>query len=72
MLRVAGEVRLWKKADVLAVVNQALEVVEEAAPPAELREAAFVQALGLLAQKNVQLEQIGITPPTMQVPGNGR
>lgn len=68
MQRVVGEVFLWQREAVVELLRDALGVVAEVEPPAELVEATFAQACGLLAQKNVQLEQVAMAVPTMTVP----
>jgi hypothetical protein len=68
MQRIASEVRLWKEDDVRDVLLAALALVDEVAAPPELREQVFIQACGLLAQKNVQLEQMAMGVPAMHVP----
>lgn len=44
-------------AQVLEYIDHALAVVEEVAPPNDLREAVFTGALNLIAGKQVVLEQ---------------
>lgn len=60
MLRIKGEIRLWQPEAVESVLRDALELVERIDPPTDLRQAVFTAGAGLLAQKQVDIEQVAI------------
>lgn len=60
MLRKAAEIHYHTEEQVEGVITQALAQAARDDVPEALREAVFVQACGLLAQKHVQMEQVGI------------
>ena len=68
-LRKAFEAHFHSREDVQRYVEQALAVVEDAVVPDDLREAAFSQAVQLLAQKQVTFEQV--TPSGVVLGPNG-
>ena len=68
MLRISSELRLWKRPAVVEVLREALAVADEVDPPEGLREAVFTQAVGLLAQRQVEIEQVGLGVPNMAIP----
>lgn len=68
MLRKAQEIRIHTDEQVGEIIDRALEQAERVTVPEDLREAVFVQACGVFAQKQVQYEQL----PTAGVGrGNG-
>lgn len=70
-MRIAAELRLHSDEQIVAALARALELVDEAAVPVELREAAFGKAVDLLTQKQVQLEQMSAGSLLMPRPGQG-
>lgn len=56
------KVQLNDVSEVREYLRSALELVEELAPPDDLRVAAFTSATNLLSQAQVILEQPGVAP----------
>lgn len=69
-LRKAFEAHFHTPDDVQGYVRSALRIVLDADVPTGLQEAAFVQAVTLLAQKQVTFEQV--TPTGLALPQNGQ
>jgi hypothetical protein len=65
------EHRIHTPEQVREIVAGALEIAEGERVPGELREAVFVAACGLLAQKQVTLEQGSVAGGRLAVPGRG-
>lgn len=74
MLRKASEVRLHDDEQVAATIDAALSIAMRETVPTGMREAVFVQAVGLIAQKQVEFEQVSLKAGGMAIPrgGNGR
>lgn len=68
MLRKASEVRLHDDAQVAEILDKAIELAMRDTVPTGMREAVFVQACGLLAQKQVEFEQVGLRANGLAVP----
>lgn len=49
-------------------LRDALAIVEEIAPPDDLRAVAFEKAVNLLATKNIAVEAVGVAVPKMAIP----
>lgn len=58
MLRKAHEIPLHSDEQVAEIIDKAIEQATRVTVPEDLREAVFVQACGLFAQKQVEYEQI--------------
>ena len=71
MLRVKHEVRLWTADAVRELLREALAIVADLEPEPELREAVLTNACGLLAQKQVEFEQVAVGVPAGVMLGNG-
>lgn len=74
MLRKASEVRLHDDEQVVETIDAALRIAARETVPTGMREVVFVQAVGLLAQKHVEFEQVSLAAGRMAIPrgGNGR
>lgn len=62
MLRKAAELRVHDDAQVMEIIDGALLLAQRDLVPGDLREAVFVQACGLYAQKQLQVEQVNLSP----------
>lgn len=69
VLRVAEEVRFYSPEQAAELLREALGVVESVAPPEDLRETVFNHAANLLAAGQRIVEQVGVAPSMMPVPG---
>lgn len=68
MLRKTDELRFWTPPDVLEVLRVALELVADLEPPDDLRSAAFSEAVRLLGNKHVVMEQVQLGASAMAIP----
>jgi uncharacterized protein (UPF0147 family) len=70
-LRVASKAHFHSREEVQRYVELALAIVEDAVVPDDLREAAFANAVQLLAQAQVAVEQVGATGVLLDRNGMG-
>ena len=70
-VRKAFEVHLCSEEEVRRYVSLAAEIVDDENVPEDLREAAYLKAVDLLAQKHVQFEQVSPAGVLMRPNGLG-
>lgn len=63
------EIQNYTQDEVRAHIGDALALLDEYDPPADLREAVFVQAVGLYSGKQIIVEQMQTSPNGIQLGG---
>lgn len=69
-MRIADQLHLHTREEVVGILDDALAVVRELEPPEDLRPAVFTQAATMLGNKQVMMEQASMSP--LLAPSLGR